>query len=315
MDYFSTETRESSSAWSPRSESDANFAKFGDDRISVTPYATFPTCFTTEDYFAMLVSIFLITPLALVVYLALWILAPPCFAALSAYLASFTMPLKIIPLTTNFYVFSALRRVLALPAIAVTFVYRLHIAVVIGISSLALSIATWRIVSVSHNWAVLEDMRQVPEWTWNDVVVGLMGSMHREGLWEFLLFFPTLVVVTPVFKYMLIHSLSCKFTNQWTIPLCLSDDNAVDRVEQAVVWTAVAEDDRKDSDNDCFSAHCPLPPPDRATPTTIIVQLTTILVLLEQSHLQECRHLVLGVDPCSRQVYPHAWQHLDPRRG
>uniref|UniRef100_K3WTD4 Uncharacterized protein n=1 Tax=Globisporangium ultimum (strain ATCC 200006 / CBS 805.95 / DAOM BR144) TaxID=431595 RepID=K3WTD4_GLOUD len=109
--------------------------------------------------------------------------------------------------------------------------------------------------------------------------------MHHAGLLELLLFFPTLVVVIPVFKYLLmcnplIHNLSCKFTNKWTIPLGLPDDNAATSVEQAVAWATHAEDDRKCIDNDYFSAHYPLPPPNRVIPTTVDVQFTTILVHL-----------------------------------
>ncbi|KAF1328506.1 hypothetical protein FI667_g6751, partial [Globisporangium splendens] len=241
-----------------------------------------PTHYNAEDWFAMFISLFIV-PVGIAMYFVLWALTLPGFIIASLYLASFPKPLRIIERTKGYYLYSVFQFLLAIPALLVTFVYWVYLFVLIMPTTLLFSILTWRIANVSTNWATLKSMRQSTGFTWNDILVSLMGAMYRQGLGEFVFYFPAVVVIVPVLKYLFtcnpfLHRLSPKYINQWTVPLGLTDDQAVASAVQSISWTAHVEKDRADIDNDRFAAHYPLTPVGRAEPAAVGVQFTNSIV-------------------------------------
>ncbi|KAF1328500.1 hypothetical protein FI667_g6832, partial [Globisporangium splendens] len=282
--------------------SDADFVKFCNCRVPKTTENraiaqssgrsagnhTVPAHYNAEDYFAMFVTGLLIAPLGIALDPVLWLLTLPCFVAMKLYLACFPKPLKMVPRRCGFYAFSVMLWLFALPALLIVTVYWVYLALVIVMASLLFSIVTYRIARVVSNWRVLREMRQWPGWTWNDIVMSLMGAMYRQRLGEFLFYFPAVVVVVPVIKYLfscnpLIHQLSSKYINQWTVPLGVNDESALASAVQAISWTAHVEKDRKDIDDDRFAAHYPLPPAGRKPPSAIGVQFTDSIVNLTKT--------------------------------
>ena len=241
-----------------------------------------PAHYNAEDYFSMFVSLFIV-PFGILMYFALWILTLPNFIIAHLYLASFAKPLKMIARTNGYYLFSVFQFLLALPSLVLIFVYWIYLLLLIVPSTLLFSILTWRIANVSSNWTTLKDMRQSTGFTWNDILVSLMGAMYRQGLGEFVFYFPAVVVIVPVLKYLFtcnpfLHNLSAKYINQWTVPLGLTDDQAVASAVQSISWTAHVEKDRADIDNDRFAAHYPLTPAGRSPPSAVGVQFTNSIV-------------------------------------
>uniref|UniRef100_K3WT10 Uncharacterized protein n=1 Tax=Globisporangium ultimum (strain ATCC 200006 / CBS 805.95 / DAOM BR144) TaxID=431595 RepID=K3WT10_GLOUD len=243
-----------------------------------------PEHFNGEDYFAMAVALFII-PIGLAMYPALWLLTLPNFMAVKMYLVSFPRPLKMIPRTSNFYAFVDFQFVAALPAMLLIAVYWVYLLLLIAPSTLLFSIVTGRIANFSSNWELLKDTRHATGFTWNGIVVGLMGAMDRQGLYEFMFYFPSTVVAVPVIKYLftcnpLIHKLSTKHANQWTVPLELTDDQTVASALQSMTYTTHVESDRAQIDEHEFSAHYPVIPPSASpAPTSVVgVQFTTVIV-------------------------------------
>uniref|UniRef100_K3WT11 Uncharacterized protein n=1 Tax=Globisporangium ultimum (strain ATCC 200006 / CBS 805.95 / DAOM BR144) TaxID=431595 RepID=K3WT11_GLOUD len=247
-----------------------------------------PDHFNAEDYYGMFISVFILPVGVLFMYPALWVLTITNFTLARLYLAPFKKPLRVIQRTRVFHVYSAIQFVLALPALLLVTVYWLYLFVLIFPTSLLFSFLSGRYKNFQANWTLLKETRQPTGFTWNDILVGLMGSMHRHGVFEFIFFFPSVVVAVPVAKYLFtvnpfIHKLSCKYANQWTEELGLTDEQAVHSAVQSISWAAHVRPDRKVIDDHEFVAHYPLVPDcdldGESPPRSVIgVQFTTKIV-------------------------------------
>ena len=177
------------------------------------------------DYYATAIAAVL-SPIMLVVYILVWVLTLPAATIAQLYLLALPKPTIIFNRKTcGFRLLSGTLYLLTVPMKLVVIAYWCLLAVVIVPTSLLYAIVSLKIFNFKANWAALSELNHLPAWTWGDMLTGLMGAMWRQGFFEFYTFFPTLVVVVPVLKYLLgganplLYTLSTKYCNQWSAPL------------------------------------------------------------------------------------------------
>jgi hypothetical protein len=127
----------------------------------------------------------------------------------------------------------------------------------------------WR--SLKHNFALVYEYSDWPCWNWGDLCRSVIGSMHRQGFFEFTIGKPFWgigsLMLQPIFKYalqsnVLLDELENKFANQWINPPRPGVSFAyLHEFTKRFVCTALhAEEERSFIDHETtFAAHYPYP--------------------------------------------------------
>lgn len=176
------------------------------------------------DVFALAVAL-LLSPLAVVAYPLLVVLALPGLAALQLYLACLQRPCNDLHQdTVGFHVLTVLLWLLVLPFFAVIAAYGLAVFPAILVASALYAAVSLKFVNFNKNMTLLRSCNRWPKCAWSDCVSAIAGAMDRQGFWKLALKLPSAFVVIPVLKYLfganpLLYKLSIRYRNMWTSPL------------------------------------------------------------------------------------------------
>ncbi|OQR90329.1 hypothetical protein ACHHYP_05598 [Achlya hypogyna] len=220
--------------------------------------------YTVADVYGILLCM-PIAPLGLVLYALLMVYLLPIFVLIRLYIACLAVPSRRLERHAGFQLFSMVVFLLSLPVLLLVTVYLC--ATLLGIvlpGSLLYGVLSCNLFRLSANLAPLKDARKVGHWSWNDVLVVVLGEVNRQGALKLAFHFPCVCVVVPVLKYVFVVNpfffpLQEKFTNQWTEAIPFNDATIVSSLIKSVSWSVEDKSTRDEIRNDYFSANYPLP--------------------------------------------------------
>ncbi|EQC25430.1 hypothetical protein SDRG_16696 [Saprolegnia diclina VS20] len=243
--------------------------------------------FSLADAFGILLCI-LIAPLGVPLYLVFFVYLLPVFTLLRLYLACLPAPTMRISRHCGFQLTSLVLFLLTLPLLLLTALYLTMSLVVIALpGSILYGFITCNIRHFCRNMTVLKDHRRLGHWSWNDIVVVVLGEVHRQGVWKLALVFPCVCLVVPLLKYVFVVNpflfpLKETFTNQWTEAMPMTDATIVSSIVKSVTWSVVDRSTREEIRNDYFSANYPLP--EKKDDVVVGIQVMSIVNLTNSIH-------------------------------
>ncbi|OQR90026.1 hypothetical protein THRCLA_22603 [Thraustotheca clavata] len=221
--------------------------------------------YTISDCYGILICL-IIAPIGIIFYIVFMIYMLPIFIILRIYIAMLSSPKPRIDRGCFFQLFSFILFLICFPLILLVFIYLFLTLIVITLpASIIYSFLSCNICNFCKNMTVLKESRKLGHWSWNDILVTIIGQINRQGVLKLLLHFPCVCIVVPILKYVfvvnpLLYKLSEKFTNQWTASIPLNDATIVSSLIKSVSWTIEDDATRFDIRDDDFSANYPFPP-------------------------------------------------------
>lgn len=181
------------------------------------------TQFKPVDLFALALAA-LSSPLIVVAYPVLVVLALPGLIMLRVYLASLKRPSNDLhAVSAPFSALSVLLWLLSLPFFAVVAAFGLFVFPAMLLLSAIYSVLSFKFTFFGANMELLRSCNRWPKCVWRDCVSAIAGTMDRQGFVKMALKLPSAFVVIPVLKYLfganpLLYKLSVRYRNMWTSP-------------------------------------------------------------------------------------------------
>mmetsp|Transcript_4402 Transcript_4402/g.5686 ORF Transcript_4402/g.5686 Transcript_4402/m.5686 type:complete len:385 (+) Transcript_4402:227-1381(+) len=234
-----------------------------------------PLKFQARDYYAVL-QVLILFPLGFGIYVITFLTTfLPAILCL-IYKNFLPKPLPRISRDLGFKAFSIVLLFMGLPIITLFLIYLIIIFWVMSFLSLPVGLIK-KEISIKRNVKVLLPFTKFQYFNWGDIVICILGMMHRQSFFEFWVQFPTTVSFVPLYKYVLLcnpflFDLKVKYCNQWTISLNFRQDEILKAFLRDTSFAINTDKNRDMLDDTEFTVLYQFPPPNRKSQAVVGIQ-------------------------------------------
>eukprot|EP00472_Partenskyella_glossopodia_P007823 CAMPEP_0197518582 /NCGR_PEP_ID=MMETSP1318-20131121/3804_1 /TAXON_ID=552666 /ORGANISM="Partenskyella glossopodia, Strain RCC365" /LENGTH=550 /DNA_ID=CAMNT_0043069047 /DNA_START=84 /DNA_END=1736 /DNA_ORIENTATION=+ len=221
------------------------------------------------DYYAIFL-IFLLWPFLIFAFVFATVLSIPMLTLCKIYTCFNKGPRNYIERDCSFGTFVAACFILNLPKMILSVIHCIIWLVLSHILCAPVGIFVIGPTQVAKNFRALKPFCQIPPYSFDDIVVAVIGGFHRQGFCEFFSNYCTATIIDPFFKYFLICNpwtmkLAVRYCNQWTKPMGSNYDDMhiIHALRTNVSRVLHGPGDRDEIDTNVFSAFYQLPGPKR----------------------------------------------------